>query len=699
LGLTFLNAGLLFAALAALLPLLIHLISRRRVETVDFSSLRFLRELERKRIRRVRLRQILLLIVRSLIILMVALAIARPTIRGARAGGASAHAKTSIAIVLDDSASMSRDAGAGDLFGEARARAHEIASLLGEGDQAFLVTSGDPPLAALSEGTFSRSAFIEALDGVEVSASATDYSAAIARAFEAVAGARNINREVYVVGDLQRTGWGSGAAATEPGAPESPAAGGASPGARLYLLRVSGGEANLSCRSVTVSRKYGGRAGLFTVAAEVHNARRTAASVPVRLFVDGEQVGQAGVEAEPGEVAVTRFTVDVDESEWHAGWIELPSDLLDADNRRFFVIPKAERTEVLVVRADEDEGKDDAYYIERALDPTASGDRFRPIVISASSLPAQDPRRFPVAVLADVGRMEADAEAWVDRYLSAGGALVVVLGSRTDIRYWNANLLPNLTGARIRAPLDDERGARLAPSSRGHPILEGLVVGDRLIDDVSVRRGFEVDAGDAEEVLELPGIGPALILGRRGAGAGVTALFTGVDPDWSDLPKSGILVPLIHRLVSRPHAGSARRYQVVVGEELFVPRDPALTGRLEVTLPDSSRVIPELLESGVHGAVVRDTRLPGIYVFTSGGEIAALGAVNTSPRESNLASATTREIDEIMAGIDHRFIDPDAPLETEILESRHGRELWRVFVYAVLLLMALEMVLARPRLA
>ena len=90
---TFLNGAFLFAALAALLPLLIHLISRRRVATIDFSSLRFLKELERKRIRRVRLRQILLLIVRSLIILAAALSLARPTLKGSFGGGA--HAKTS----------------------------------------------------------------------------------------------------------------------------------------------------------------------------------------------------------------------------------------------------------------------------------------------------------------------------------------------------------------------------------------------------------------------------------------------------------------------------------------------------------------------------------------------------------------------------------------------------------------------------
>ncbi len=749
LGLTFLNGAFLVAALAALLPIVIHLISRRRVETIDFSSLRFLKELERKRIRRVRLRQILLLIIRSLILLAAALALARPTLRGPLAGRGGGRARTSVAIVLDESASMSREFDGGALFDEAISAGHRIADLLDEGDQAFLVAVGDPSSTATPDGTFSRNALREALAERRVTASATDYVGAIAMARELLSSARNLNREVFVVGDLQRSGWAGarrgvassadagaaeGGAAADPGSAEPrgseqeprPAdAGTASndgngsaidgttrgdgpgradgPSIRGYLLPVEGPASNLGVVSADVSRKYGGTAGLFSITAEIRNWGWRAAEVPVRLFLDDVQIGQSGLALMPGESAVARFATVVDESEWHAGRVEIPDDVLAVDNQHYFAIPAARQTEVLVVGEAADEPGDDAYYVERALDPTGAAERFEPVVVEVPSLARQEHGRFSVVVLADVGRLDGSGERWIARHVADGGGVLLIFGDRTDMRYWNENLLPTLAGASFRTLIDRADGVRVAPASAGHPILEGLVFGERLVDDVSVRRGFTIEAADVEEVLELPGLGPLLTLhGQedRGDGSGpgeVAALFTGVDPAWSDLPRSGFLVPLLHRLVRRLEGERARQASTIVGGTLVVPVEDGVVGRIEVALPDGGTALAD--RSGEGGGEARLTLVerPGVYRFASAGREIALGVANVEPRESDLEPATAAEIAELVPEVDFRVVDPDAPLEAEVLEARRGRELWRVFVYIALGLIALEMLLARPR--
>ena len=75
----FLNTSVLFAAAAALIPLIIHLFSKRKVKIIDFSSLKHLKAMQRRQVRRLKIRQLLLLILRMLIILLVVLAFARPT--------------------------------------------------------------------------------------------------------------------------------------------------------------------------------------------------------------------------------------------------------------------------------------------------------------------------------------------------------------------------------------------------------------------------------------------------------------------------------------------------------------------------------------------------------------------------------------------------------------------------------------------
>jgi hypothetical protein len=719
LNFTFLNGAFLFAALAALLPLLIHLISRRRVATVEFSSLRFLKELERKRIRRVRLRQILLLIIRSLIILAAALALARPTIRGTL-GGAGAHARTSVAIVLDDSASMSRGGDGGDLLSEAAGVAEEIAGLLDEGDQAFLVTAGGPARAVLPQGTFSPDVLLESLSAVEAGPTATDYERALDIATDLLAASRNLNRELYVLGDLQRNGWFDTAATPEPAATEEGGRGDLPrPGVdahRAYVMPVAGPTANLGILAVSVERKYGGAGGLFSVSAQVANYGRRGGEVLVKLFVDGEQAGQAGVDVGGGGSATARFAVSVDETEWHEGWVELPQDAMDADNRHHFVIPVSRLTEVLVVRPDTSEELDDADFIERALDPTESGERFSVSVVSQGALPRQDDDRFPVVVLADVGRLDGSSEAWLSRHIDDGGGVLIVLGNRTDIRFWNAGPLPELAGMEIRAPVERPEGVRLKPALQGHPLFEGLVFGERLVDDIAVRRAFETRPTAVEEVLELPGIGPALTLNRpagarsapggarpRGRGSSLRAgevatLTTGIDPSWSDLPRSGFIVPLLHRLVERLSRTSSGQPEALVGEDLVVRLSETPAGRIEAESPSGRTLTAQLREGRGPAAVIERADEPGSYRFRSGGRTVALGAVNVDPRESDLAPADRAEIEARLAPSSVTFVNADARLEDEVLQARYGRELWRAFLYVALGLLALEMYLARPRL-
>lgn len=88
----FLNSTILAGLVAAFAPLIIHLLNRQKVRTVQFSSLRFLRDLQKTKMRRLKLRQALLLIIRTLIVVFLVLAFARPTIKGDAFSALGAHA-------------------------------------------------------------------------------------------------------------------------------------------------------------------------------------------------------------------------------------------------------------------------------------------------------------------------------------------------------------------------------------------------------------------------------------------------------------------------------------------------------------------------------------------------------------------------------------------------------------------------------
>lgn len=100
---TFLHPLALFGLAAAAIPALLHLRQRRTPPVLDFPAVRYLAEAERRTARRLRLRHLLLLILRTLLVASVVMAAARPQVRGW--GGAAGHEPTAAVIVLDNSLS------------------------------------------------------------------------------------------------------------------------------------------------------------------------------------------------------------------------------------------------------------------------------------------------------------------------------------------------------------------------------------------------------------------------------------------------------------------------------------------------------------------------------------------------------------------------------------------------------------------
>src|SRR3972149_862543 len=141
----FLNPAILFGLIAASIPVLIHLLNLRKLKKIEFSTLTFLKELQKNRIRKVKLKQWLLLALRILIILLLVFAFARPTLEGLAIGGTTSAAKTTAVFILDDTFSMSVVDANGSYFNQAKQTIKNLLAQLEDGDEAGLILiSGDP---------------------------------------------------------------------------------------------------------------------------------------------------------------------------------------------------------------------------------------------------------------------------------------------------------------------------------------------------------------------------------------------------------------------------------------------------------------------------------------------------------------------------------------------------------------------------
>jgi hypothetical protein len=101
----FINAVMLAGLGGAMLPLVLHLLSRSRYRTVDWGAMMFLQQRVARQRSSMRLRQVVLLLVRMAIVATLAVALARPVVHG-QWGTLAEEGRVTAVIILDRSASM-----------------------------------------------------------------------------------------------------------------------------------------------------------------------------------------------------------------------------------------------------------------------------------------------------------------------------------------------------------------------------------------------------------------------------------------------------------------------------------------------------------------------------------------------------------------------------------------------------------------
>jgi hypothetical protein len=171
-----------------------------------------------------------------------------------------------------------------------------------------------------------------------------------------------------------------------------------------------------------------------------------------------------------------------------------------------------------------------------------------------------------------------------------------------------------------------------------------------------------------------------------------------VDPDWTDMPVRGAFIPLVHRSVHYlATAQPSDLEELLVGTPLRWGLTEVPEGQeLSCETPAGERI--SLRPSGQRGYMVASyeaTDEPGIYRFFLGDRTLMAFAVNVDLMESDLEPLPVKEAKELL-GKDQVFVvTPGSDLETAILQSRFGRELWKAVLWCVLALMVVEMVLGR----
>jgi len=497
-GLTFLNA-LFGAALAAVaLPIVIHLLNRRRSRREKFSTLEHLAEVSRRQRRRIEVRQWLLLALRCLAVLLVVLAMMRPALRSIAGGGTGS---TTAVIVLDTSFSMAAADAESSRLEAARARLDDVLALLGRGDRVQLLLPTTPPTEVFDAPIEDPGRVRGVAERLEVAYQAADHRGALARALEVVEASPNLNREIYVLSDFQARDLGD-----DPPFPEIPE------DVRVYLVPVAERDlpnVSVAAASYVKASVSGGSAGAVRVSVANHSDGELQA-YPIRVFAGDQPVGEGAIRVPVGEVATTDLVLANPSAVDGALQVRLPEDALAIDDEAWVSPDQEPSIRVLVVHGGEATTREREPYLRIALDPPGeAGERlFTVEEVPLRDLAVQTDLDHDVIILNNVERLSDGVASRLKLAHRDGAGLLFILGDRVDLRYYNTHVFDDLVPVtlRDRASVEDGGFYTLRPEVTGHPVFEGF----------RVTLGEELTRARFREVVRAETDGNARILARFG---------------------------------------------------------------------------------------------------------------------------------------------------------------------------------------
>jgi hypothetical protein len=466
----FITGTFLVALVAALGPTLIHLLNRRRFRTIEWAAMDFLEAAVRRSKRAVELRDLLLLLLRTLTVVFFVLALAQPFWSGGTGklyGGEPVHA----VVVVDNSLSMAYKPLDKTLLAVAKKRAGGFIKDLPKGSRISVIPlcGGD---AAHEQTAFaSAEDALEALSHIEIADRGGRAGGAAEKAKRAcrVSGDM-LTRRVVIFSDMQRSCW-----------------------SETDLARHFEGLDNVQVVPVGPPKRGNTWVSEFRLLDSIADGDspalfratiRCEGEVPrdglrVSLEVGGDVVDDRTVDLFPGQHLRLLFRHRFDVAGTSAEPLFVPvhvrisADELPEDNFRSLVVPVVARMPVVFV--DQHGERElprinrygETYPLRRLLAAKTSADPMGHRLISArhlaiEELSAEHLRDARLVAVAGVRTPSAEAVDLLRQYVQRGGQLFIAAGAVFDPAAWTDVAWRDGNGI-LPAPLGDVPLGKLPP--------------------------------------------------------------------------------------------------------------------------------------------------------------------------------------------------------------------------------------------
>ena len=702
----FLNPAALIALFAVSIPILIHLLNLRKLKKIDFSTLMFLKEIQKSKMRRIKLKQLLLLALRIGIITLLVLTFAKPVYEGYSFNN-DAGGKSTVLIFIDDSFSMDASDVSGQYFSQAKNSVKEILNNYKESDEIILIPSSFTGYKNSIGINGDKKEITDSLEQLKLSNKPFYFNDALIKAGQILDNSINPNKDVFVISDFQRINGGVSASEIKTENYED-----------VNFILINTGErtsVNLSLDSFKVNTKIPAKFGNIRVSVNLSNHSPDPVSgISLKLFLNDKLTEETSADVSANSSNRKEFSFTAEKAGDLHGFIELSgnslqNDEFDQDNRIYFDVFIPEKINVgmignsnefrfinTVLNSAQDLSGDNAENNDNELFEINLSDRLDESIFSNDVL------------LISSGNNYSDRESeLLSEFLSAGKGIFIFPNEYTDIQNFNSEISSKLYIPQIGSFNTDEnanKNLKFGKIDFENPIMSEIfrnnqlnITSDSFLDSPGIKKFYELLLNDKSiPVIMLSDGKPFITETELPKGKMLLSAVSG-ETGFSDFPLNNIFPPLIIRSIFFLNSDFGFSNENYIGASNIIPVK-GLNNIFSITTPENNTIELNTELSGSSNdfyilPYTETAKDKGLYLLkdSSGNQFGV--SLNIDSRESDPGRMDDEEIVKYFnnAGIaDAEIISNTNEISVLINNKRTGTSLWKFFLIAALILLAAE---------
>lgn len=728
--------------LAVSIPIIIHLLNKRRFKIVDWAAMDFLFEADKKNRRRVRLENLLLLLLRCLAMGLIGLLLARPFFPSQLSSMLFNTQQFERIVLLDDSLSMQVQLGNENAFDRAKTSLTQLARTLAENDTTdslTVIVTSNPDRAAMTSGEVNGESLDDVIDQInelEVSDKTANFETALRETNQYLKSEKkNVNRVVYLVSDFREQDWKTTTGKESENSPNALVKSLSGNVAGTFLVDVGDDyESNLSIKEIKPRETLiASVPATFDVTVSNHGSSDVHG---VKLkFLCGDQLPlEETVDVIPANTEKTvqfsfLFTPSESDLDQDADLEErlrnnrvsyrIEAQIVDisdgidhllTDSVSYYAARVLHGIPTLLVDGDpsSDVRRSETTFLRRALAPPGDLESGNLVdVVTFTEFETTSLSKYNVIFLCNIDEVSQDRLASLSQWVERGGGLVIMPGDRTIAETFNDQFflegggLSPLGLGELGGDINQQTWANLEVAEQNHEIT-GIFAGPNnpILAEIKIFNWWrtfvkEEQVGSSVNlVARLNDPDNSVALAEKNFGKGrVISFAVPADFDWSNWPENVSFVPFFLILNDYVAGDLTGVSAFQVGFPLSLPIDLARYDRnATVHTPDEEKsnvqATPIDSEDAARQALWQfsypESSRKGFYELTltgtSGHPETFLYAANIDPREGRLARLDMDASGRNFFGEKAKMISSDVVGSESVQGSRDEVWIWLLLI-------------------